>query len=153
VARPLLFLPGVKNPRQMLAAGFGGAVGSSFDIGTLILLKEWAHMSTPVAAFLAASVGAVVCFLLNKHVAFRDPRPVTVTEVARFGLVAVVTAFLMAFAMKVVADDLGVPYIVAKLLCAAGVFLAWTYPAQRKLVFRVRRPEPAPVAVPVVPLP
>ena len=125
----------------MLAAGFGGAVGSGFDIGTLILLKEWAHMSTPLAAFLAASVGAVVCFLMNKHVAFRDPRPVAATQVARFGFVAVVTAFLMAFAMKVVADDLGVPYILAKLLCAAAVFVAWTYPAQRRLVFR-RRPVP-----------
>ena len=141
----MLFLPVVKNPRQMLAAGFGGAVGSAFDIGTLILLKEWAHMSTPLAAFIAASVGAVVCFLMNKHVAFRDPRPVTATRVARFGFVAVVTAFLMAFAMKVVADDWHVPYILAKLGCAAAVFIAWTYPAQRRLVFRHRS-----VAVPVI---
>jgi len=127
----------------MLASGLSGAVGSGLDIGTLILLKEWAHMSTPVAAFIAASVGAVVCFVMNKHVAFRDRRPVTATKLARFGIVAVVTAFLMAFAMKVVADDLGVPYIAAKLLCAAIVFVAWTYPAQRRLVFRQR-----PLAVP-----
>src|SRR5262245_15386824 len=120
----------------MLPAGFGGVVGTGCDIGTLVLLKEWARMSTPPAAFLAASVGAVVCFVINKHISFRDRSPVTFGQVARFGLVAVATAFLMALAMKLVADDLHVPYLWAKLLCAAAVFIAWTYPAQRRLVFR-----------------
>jgi hypothetical protein len=43
--------------------------------------------------------------------------------------------------MKIVAVDLRVPYLAAKALCAAAVFVAWTYPAQRRLVFR--RPVPA----------
>jgi putative flippase GtrA len=54
----------------------------------------------------------------------------------RFGLVAVVTAIWMALAMQLVAVELGVPYLLAKLICAAVVFAVWTYPAQRRLVFR-----------------
>jgi len=34
----------------------------------------------------------------------------------------------MAFTMQLVSVKLGVPYLVAKLICSAVVFLAWTYP-------------------------
>lgn len=125
--------------RRLLAAGLGGVVGSLVDLAALVLLVEYSRASVPVAAFLAASAGAVVCFVMNKHIAFRDRTPVTVEQVARFGLVAVATALLTAFAMRLVAVDLGVPYAAAKLLCAATVFVAWTYPAQRHLVFHTRR--------------
>jgi putative flippase GtrA len=141
VASRVLLPESVKNPREMLAAGAGGAVSTVVDVATLVLLVEHAGASIPVSAFVACTAGAVVCFLMNKHVAFRDRSPVTVHQVARFGLVAVATALLMAFAMKIVAVDLHVPYIAAKILCAATVFVAWTYPAQRRLVFR--RPVPA----------
>ena len=126
----------------MLVSGLGGAIGTGIDFAMLVFLVELAHVSVPVSAFFAATAGAVACFLLNKHLAFRDRTPVTLPQVARFGLVAVAAAFLMACAMRIVAVDLGVPYPAAKALCAAMVFVAWTYPAQRRLVF-ARRPAPA----------
>jgi putative flippase GtrA len=126
----------------MLAAGLGGAIGTVTDFAVLVLLVELRAFSIPASAFLAASAGAVVCFLLNKHLAFRDHSRVTLSQVARFGLVAVAAALLMALAMKIVAVDLRLPYPAAKALCAAIVFVAWTYPAQRRLVF-ARRPAAA----------
>lgn len=132
----------MKNPREMLAAGLGGAIGTVIDFAMLVLLVELGHVSIPVSAFLAATAGAVACFVLNKHLAFRDRSPVTLHQIGRFGIVAVAAALLMALAMRIVAVDLGVPYPAAKALCAAIVFVIWTYPAQRRLVF-VRRPVPA----------
>ena len=120
----------------MLAAGLGGAAGSVFDVVTLVLLVKLTPASIPLSAFLAAGVGAVVCFLLNKYIAFRDGTPVTFEQVARFGLVAVATGILTAGAMKIVAVDLHVPVVLAKGICAAAVFLAWTFPAQRRFVFK-----------------
>ena len=128
---------------QMFAAGVGGAAATAVDVGTLVLLVE--H-GTPVAhcrvmqlgQMCAAAAGAVVCFMLNKHIAFRDRTPVTAEQLGRFGLVAVATALLMAFAMEVFAVKLRVPYLVAKVICSAIVFVAWTYPAQRRLVFLAR---------------
>jgi putative flippase GtrA len=120
----------------MLTAGLGGAVGTGADVGTLVLLVQRAHLAIPLATFLAASVGAVVCFLMNKYVAFRDRKPVTARQLGSFAGVAFATALMMALAMKLVAVELGVPYVLAKLLCAAAIFVAWTYPAQRRLVFR-----------------
>jgi putative flippase GtrA len=119
----------------MLAAGLGGVAATVADIALLALLVQVVRCPIPLAAFIASAVGAVVCFVANKHVAFRDGSPVTVSQVVRFGLVAVATACLMAVMMKVVAVDLHVPYLLAKVVCAAGVFVAWTYPAQRRLVF------------------
>jgi putative flippase GtrA len=122
----------------MFAAGCGGALGTVADVGALVLMVGVLGVAIPVAAFVASAIGAVACFLLNKYIAFRDHTPVTFAQVARFGFVAVMTACLMAVMMKLVAVDLHVPYLAAKLVCAATVFIAWTYPAQRRLVF-VRR--------------
>lgn len=118
-----------------MAAGIGGAVGSMLDVAVLVLMVE---CGAPIAgaAFCGAAAGAVTNFALNKYFAFRDRSPIHGWQLARFGLVAVATAVLMASAMQLVAVELGVPYLIAKLVCAAVVFAVWTYPAQRRLVFR-----------------
>jgi len=125
----------VNNTRELVVAGVGGAVGSMLDVSVLVLMVE--H-GAPVAgaAFCGAAAGAVTNFMLNRRFAFRDRSPITGKQLVRFGLVAVATAMLMALAMQLVAVMLGVPYLIAKLVCAALVFAAWTYPAQRRLVFR-----------------
>ena len=105
------------------------------DVGVLVLLVEH-HTPVAAAAFCGAAAGAAMNFVLNKYLAFRDRSPITGRQLARFGRVAVATAALMAIAMQIVAVELGVPYLFAKLLCAAAVFAVWTYPAQRRLVFR-----------------
>ena len=122
-------------------------MGSVLDVGVLVLLVEH-HTPVALAAFCGAAAGAVMNFALNKYLAFRDRSPINGRQLARFGLVAVATAALMAIAMQLVAVELGVPYLIAKLLCAAAVFAVWTYPAQRRLVFR--RAASAPVSVPAV---
>jgi putative flippase GtrA len=121
----------------MLGAGLGGAVGSSADLTVLIALVE-SGVRVAGAAFAGAATGAVVCFVVNKRWAFRDRSPVTLRQAATFAAVAAVTATLMAVAMHVAVDGAGVPYLAAKALCAAAVFVIWSYPAQRRLVFARR---------------
>ena len=139
MARRLLYLLGVNNARQLLASGFGGAVATLVDVSVLVHMVQ--H-GAPIAgaAFSGAAAGAVMNFVWNKYIAFRDRSPISPRQLVRFGLVAVATALLMALAMHVVAVMLGVPYLLAKLICAVVVFVAWTYPAQRRLVFRRAAP-------------
>jgi len=125
----------VRNIRELVASGLGGAVATAVDVCVLVLMVQHAA-PIAAAAFCGASAGAVANFALNKYVAFRDRSSITLHQLARFGLVAVATAALMALAMHVVVVGLGVPYLVAKLICAVVVFAAWSYPAQRRLVFR-----------------
>jgi len=134
LARRLLKRWFVKNPRQLLTAGIAGALGTGLDLGVLVLLVGH-HVAIPLATFIAALAGAVANFALNKYVAFRDRSPIRLGQVARFHLVAVVGALLMAAAMKVATARVGAPVVAAKLACAAVVFAIWTYPAQRHLVF------------------
>jgi putative flippase GtrA len=125
----------VRNTRELVASGFGGAVATVVDVSVLVQMVQ--H-GAPIAgaAFLGAAAGAVMNFAWNKYIAFADRSRISPRQLARFGLVAVATALLMALAMHIVAVVLGVPYLLAKLLCAIVVFVAWTYPAQRRLVFR-----------------
>lgn len=120
--------------RRVIASGTSGIAATACDVGTLVLLHHH-HVPIAPAAFAACAVGAVVCFLMNKYIAFRDRSAVSVQQLVRFGFVAVTTALLMALAMHVCVDGLGVQYLAAKLVCSVLVFLAWGFPAQRKLVF------------------
>ena len=128
----------VMQLRQLVTAGLGGVAATVVDMAALVLMVK-GGMPVAVSAFLAAAAGAAVGFLMNKHIAFRDRSPVTWQQCGRFAGVAVATALLMAVAMQLFAVVLGIHLVVAKVVCSALVFLAWTYPAQRKLVF-VRGP-------------
>jgi putative flippase GtrA len=133
----------MRNPkRTRLFAGLGGVVGTAADVAVLTILVESGAPIAP-SAFIGALAGAVVCFVMNKYVAFRDRTPVRVGQLVAFGLVAAATALIMALAMQVVAVDLGVPYLLAKAMCAAAVFVLWSYPAQQR-VFRAPTPDLVP---------
>jgi putative flippase GtrA len=123
------------NLRELCGSSASGVCATGVDMGALVLLVE-RGMHVPAAAFVAATLGAVAGFTLNKYVAFRDRSRITASLLVRFGVVAVATALLMAGAMAIVAVKLAVPYILAKVICSAAVFAGWTYPAQRRLVFR-----------------
>jgi putative flippase GtrA len=101
----------------------------------VLVLLVGRHVPIALATFLAALAGAATNFTINKYVAFRDRSPVSLGQIARFDLVALIAALLMAAAMKIATANLGVPVVAAKLACAAMVFATWTYPAQRRLVF------------------
>ena len=120
----------------MLAAGLGGGAATVVDMTVLVVLVETMHAPVAMAAFVAAACGALVGFAWGKYLAFRDRSPLGVRQVLRFAGVALATALLLALAMQVFAVELRVPYVLAKLICSAVVFGAWTYPAQRRFVFR-----------------
>jgi hypothetical protein len=46
-----------------------------------------------------------------------------------------VTAAFTAAAIHILAVLIGIPYLIAKAIAAALVFVLWTYPAQARLVF------------------
>ena len=128
-----LLLP--TSVKQVINAGLGGGAATAVDVTVLIALVE---TGTPVAAaaFVAAACGAVVGFVWGKYLAFRDRSPLAARQLIRYAGVALATALLMAVAMQLFAVELHVPYVLAKLMCSALVFAAWTYPAQRRFVFR-----------------
>jgi len=127
--------PVPRKPLSLLCAGAGGVTATMLDVLVLAVLVRHG-VAVAGAAFAGALSGAAACFVINKRLAFRDRTPTSFEQVGRFSLVAVATALLMAAAMQVVAVWIGLPVLVAKLVCAAVVFVVWSYPAQKKFVFR-----------------
>jgi putative flippase GtrA len=119
----------------MVRVGVSGVVATGIDIAALILLVEALRSHVTLAAFLAAALGGVCNFLINKYWAFRDGSRIDLRQVTVYGFVSLVTAAFVAAAVHVLAVVLVLPYLLAKAIAAALVFLVWTYPAQSRLVF------------------
>jgi putative flippase GtrA len=125
--------------KRMMKVGLSAALGTAADLVALVTLVELAAVHVTVAAFLAAGVGGVTNFLLNKYWAFDDVTPLGIRQVSSYVLVSLVTAMFVATSVHVLAVLSGVPYLLAKAVAAGLVFLFWSYPAQARLVFRARR--------------
>ena len=121
--------------KPFILASLGGLIATAIDVTVLVALVEHG-VPVVIAAFFAAGAGAVAGFVTSKYVAFRDRTPVSAHQLAAFGFVAVGTACWMALGMAIFAVALHVPYLLAKAICAALVFAAWSYPVQRNVVFR-----------------
>ena len=121
--------------RQSVGLAAGGVLATSLDVTILATLVGHGS-AVPVAAFLGSAAGAGAGYLFNKYVAFGDRSPICAAQLTRFATVALITATLMAVLMRLIAVELGVPYLLAKAVCAIAVFAAWSLPAQRRLVFR-----------------
>ncbi len=104
----------------------------------MVLLVEVVRLGYAPSAALAALLGAVVCFAMNRWWAFRDPRPLSFRQVGAFAVVAVGSALITAGVVHVLAGVLRLAYLAAKAVSAGVVFLTWSYPAQSRLVFATR---------------
>jgi putative flippase GtrA len=121
--------------KRMMRVGVSGVVATGVDVAALILLVELFRSHVTIAAFLAAALGGVTNFVINKYWAFDDDAPLEIRQVAIYALVSLVTAAFTAAAIHILAVLIGIPYLIAKAIAAALVFVIWTYPAQARLVF------------------
>jgi putative flippase GtrA len=110
-----------------------GGVSLAVDTGLLFLLHGVAGILLPVATALAFSVAFVVNFALNHLWAFESSVGLVGRRMLRY--LALVTANLVVTVVSVsVLTTLGLPYLVAKVLCTGLLFIvnylvskAWVY--------------------------
>lgn len=121
--------------KQMVRVAASGVIATSVDVAALIALVELLGSHVTLAAFFAATFGAITNFLINKYWAFRDPAPLELRQVTVYAFVSLVTAAFVAATVHVLAVLMHLPYLLAKAIAAALVFVVWTYPAQSRLVF------------------
>ncbi|MCP4445576.1 MAG: GtrA family protein [Myxococcales bacterium] len=126
--------------KRMLRVGCSGVAASVVDVIMLLILVEALQVPVAIAAFLAASTGAIASFAINKFWAFRDPSPIRCPQLSGFALVAFGSALGTALSVQALSVGLGVPYLAAKALAAIALFVCWSYPVQSRLVFKVAHP-------------
>lgn len=115
-------------------SGAGGVASTGLDVAVLTALVE---SGCPVApsALCGAIAGAVLAFSFNRRFVYGDRSKLRWQQVVCFAAVALIGALVMALAMHLSVDVLGVPYLLAKAACAVLVFALWSLPAQRRFVF------------------
>jgi putative flippase GtrA len=119
---------------QAVLSGAGGVTSTALDVGVLAALVEAGCPVAP-AALCGASAGALLAFWFNRRFVFEDRTPLRWQQAVCFTAVALIGAVVMAVAMHLTASVLGIPYLLAKALCAVTVFALWSLPAQRRFVF------------------
>jgi putative flippase GtrA len=122
--------------KRIARVAASGLLATAIDVGALLLLVEGLHCPVAVAAFLAAMLGAVASFAVNKFWAFRDPSPVRLSQLSGFAMVAVGSALGVGLCVQLLAVGMGLPYLLAKGIAAVLVFATWSYPVQSRVVFR-----------------
>jgi len=126
----------------MVRVGLSGLFATALDVGALVVLVEVFGVYVTIAAFFAAISGGIANYLVNKFWAFGDRTSIDVRQVLTYAFVSLMTGLFVAGSVHLFAVVIGWPYLVAKALSAVLVFVAWSYPAQAKLVFSSRAPRP-----------
>ncbi len=116
-----------------------GAVATLVDVGVLLAAMHWLHASSAGGAMLGVAVGSTVAFLGNRRFAFRSSARAWLPEAARF--VAGTSAGMLVHAALVctLADRMGVPVVLAKLVSDVCVFTFGQLLLLRFFVFPARR--------------
>jgi putative flippase GtrA len=116
-----------------------GAVATLVDVGVLLASMRWLHASTAEGAMLGVAVGSTVAFIGNRRYAFRSSARAWFPEALRFVAGTGVGMVVHALLVRTLADRLGVPVVLAKLVSDVCVFTFGQLLLLRFFVFPARR--------------
>jgi len=116
-----------------------GAVATLVDVGVLLAAMHWLHVSSAGGAMLGVAVGSTVAFLGNRRFAFRSSASAWRPEALRFVAGTTVGMVVHAALVRTLADGVGVPVVLAKLVSDVCVFTFGQLLLLRFFVFPVRR--------------
>ena len=109
---------------------------TSLDFAVLAALVELAGVGEVLATFVGTVVGSTSNFLVNRQWAFRARDGHAGHQVARYLAAQVGSATFHTGGVWLLTWTGAAPYLVAKVVVATVVYLAWNYPVNRYWVFR-----------------
>ena len=112
-----------------------GAIATAIDIVVLLICVRLLHLSNPEGAMCGVAVGGTFAFFANRHFAFRDHTPQLAPQAAKF--IAATSGAMLIHAVFVwfLADKLGTPVVIAKLIADVAVFSVGQLLVLRYVVF------------------
>lgn len=115
-------------------------LGSAVDYAVMILLVSAIGLGPVTGTVIGAACGAVTNFLLNRHFTFKATDQRARGQMLRYVLVSGASCGWNALGEHLFAVELGIQYIVARLIVGLITGLLWNYPLHRYWVFRARDP-------------
>jgi putative flippase GtrA len=114
-------------------------VATAVDFGTMIALVELARVAPPLATVGGAVLGGVSNFAIGRTWAFRGVHTGSLHgQAARYAAVSFGGALLNGALVALVLSAAALPYVAARMLVAALVSVAYTFPLHTRVVFRAR---------------
>jgi|HubBroStandDraft_2_1064218.scaffolds.fasta_scaffold355188_2 putative flippase GtrA len=118
----------------------GAAVATALDFATMILLVQGLGASPVLGTAVGASLGGIVNFVLGRAWVFRGQTGRWTEQAVRYAVGSACGAGLNAFGEHLVNGVAHVHYVLARVMVSIVVSLAWSFPVQRRIVFRDGEP-------------
>jgi putative flippase GtrA len=116
-----------------LRSGAVGALATLVDLLALWLGVAVLGASPAVANLPALLLGVAVQFAGNKYLAFEDDSPQILRQGGLFAVVEVGSLGLNAVGFHLAVAGLGMPYLFARIICSALVYVGFSYPLWNKI--------------------
>ena len=114
----------------------GSIIASVVDFSTMIACVRLLGWHPAVATAGGAAFGAAVNFLLGRHWIFPEGRATATGSAVRYALVSLVSLGLNSAGEYVLVSIARVQYVLARVLVAIAVSVAWNFPMHRGFVYR-----------------
>jgi putative flippase GtrA len=114
----------------------GSIIASIVDLSSMIAGVRWLGLHPAVATAGGAALGAAVNYLLGRYWIFPGGRATLGGSAVRYAIVSVVSLGLNTAGEYVLVSMARVQYVLARVLVAIAVSVAWNFPMQRGYVYR-----------------
>ena len=122
--------------REWLRHHASSLAATAVDFLVMIACVQFGRVNPVAGTVAGATAGAVTNFLLGRHWTYRRGDEAVAGQAARYALVSGASLGLNALGEHLLANVLGIQYILARVLTAFAVSNLWNYPLQKLFVFR-----------------
>jgi len=112
-----------------------GALSTLADLGALFILVQWARLKPALANVPALLAGVSIQFLGNKLFAFGNQSRgrALLRQGGQFALIETGALALNALSFQLLVAQAGLPYLLARVLSSAAVYLGYSFPLWNRL--------------------
>jgi putative flippase GtrA len=113
----------------------GALIATVVDFSTMVACVQTAGIDPVPATSIGAACGAITNFIVSRTWIFEARTSSAAPQALRYVLVSGASLVLNTFGQWLLHTELGVQYVVARLVVAVLVSVAWNFPMHRAFVF------------------
>jgi putative flippase GtrA len=111
-------------------------LATTLDYAVMIVMVSLLRLGPVLGTAIGSASGALTNFALNRHFTFKVTHHRARGQLLRYVLVSAGSLVLNAAGVHLVAVELGVQYILGRLIVGTAVGFVWNFPMHRYFVFR-----------------